>query len=91
MPQTRHIGLTLVSYSEGDVLGCFLAWISLVPVALAVSEGTAILLAESKARLCDAILMFTGQILNELINLVLKNIMKVPRPIGEIDFKEFKK
>ncbi|TPX53342.1 hypothetical protein SeMB42_g00819 [Synchytrium endobioticum] len=71
----RSISLTHVQYDIDTPFGQILAYASLLPIALLVSYVTLIMYKRN----LETILMFSGQLLNEGINRVLKDTMKVPR------------
>lgn len=72
----RDFSLTHVQYEEGDRLGFLLALVSQTPVFVMVSY--AVLLC-SRRDLATAALA-TGQLLNEVVNYVLKHAIRQPRP-----------
>jgi hypothetical protein len=80
MGDENFLRLTYVTYREGDSLGHLLAWSSLIPIGLVVFEASAIVLAETRVRLYDAVMLLMGQLLNELLNYVLKKTFHMPRP-----------
>ena len=82
MAEVRYLGLTLVSYREGDFLGYLMAWASLIPLALLIFEASGIVLAETATRLRDSVFILSGQLFNELLNLALKHVFRTPRPIS---------
>lgn len=61
----------------GDPIGYALAFISLAPFAILVSFVTLILFK----RELDTILFFIGQLINELINHILKSLIREQRPL----------
>lgn len=77
-----HLSLTAVAYETGDVLAHVLAYCSLIPQALLVIEGSALLLAESTQRRMEAGSILAGQLTNEAINHTLKRVFRHPRPGG---------
>jgi len=72
--------LTLVHYEDGDIFGFVLALISLSPVFIVVSYVTAIILLRFPLHL---IFMFVGQLINVVINLVMKRVFQQPRPMDK--------
>ncbi|KAI1294898.1 Dolichyldiphosphatase 1 [Halotydeus destructor] len=72
----KSFSLTHVKYPKGDYFGFVLAFISLTPFAIFVSYITLILFK----REVDTILLCIGQLLNEILNFVLKNIICEKRP-----------
>lgn len=80
-PHLVPVSLTHVVYDPqdpygGPLVGKFLAYCSLVPIALLVSYATLILFRRDLATL----FMFTGQLVNETVNAVLKKWVKQDRP-----------
>jgi len=75
------IQLFYVTYEQGDFLGFLLALASLTPMLVVVAQVTAVIITESSQRRCWAIWLLLGQILNEIINLILKRIFRQSRPI----------
>lgn len=73
----KPFSLTYVEYPNGDVIGKFLAVCSLTPMAIIVGFVTLILFRRD----LHTITFFAGALLNEVINLVLKNIIAEPRPV----------
>lgn len=74
--QLRSFGLTHFQYMEGDGLGPMFALLSLFPIFIVVMQTTIILSRREVA----GILFLLGQLLNELVNLVLKLAIKESRP-----------
>mmetsp|Transcript_6179 Transcript_6179/g.7107 ORF Transcript_6179/g.7107 Transcript_6179/m.7107 type:complete len:204 (-) Transcript_6179:1113-1724(-) len=72
--------LTHVVFDEGDLLGYFLALVTLTPVFIVVSYLTLIVVSGFNRRL---IYVFTGQLGNVAANVILKHIIKEPRPAAE--------
>jgi dolichyldiphosphatase len=73
----KSFSLTHVKYPKGDLIGFILAFISLAPFAIFVSYVTLVLFK----RELDTILMLIGQLLNEVLNVILKNIIREQRPL----------
>ncbi|XP_043496636.1 dolichyldiphosphatase 1-like [Polistes fuscatus] len=71
------LSLTLVEYPRGDIFGKLLALVSLAPFIIVTSFITLILFRRD----LHTILFFSGIILNEFINLILKHIIREPRPL----------
>ena len=67
---------THVEYEKGDFLGFLLSLLSLLPIFLLISYTTLIL---EKPRTLLVLGLF-GQLVNEGLNSLLKNSMKIPRP-----------
>ena len=82
----KFLSFTAVAYESGDVLGHTLAWCSLIPQVLLVVQVTAFILCESKSRQLQAGSILTGQIINEVINMILKRILQQPRPSSRHPF-----
>ncbi|XP_050714247.1 dolichyldiphosphatase 1-like isoform X2 [Eriocheir sinensis] len=66
-----------VNHNLGDIIGKFLAVCSLMPLAIITGFVTLILFRRD----LHTITFFAGALLNEAINLVLKNIIAEPRPL----------
>ncbi|XP_073994965.1 dolichyldiphosphatase 1-like [Rhodnius prolixus] len=72
------LSLTFVEYPKGDWIGKILALSSLLPLGI-ISGFVALILFR---RDLHTIIFFLGTLLNELINIVLKNIICEPRPLA---------
>ncbi|KAL8567052.1 hypothetical protein ACOMHN_027481 [Nucella lapillus] len=72
----KSISLTHVEYIKGDVLGHLLAMSSLLPFCLGVSFVTLIVFRRD----LHTISFFTGLVLDEAFNLVLKHLIQEERP-----------
>jgi len=70
--------LTEVKYDPSDPLGLVLAVASLLPIALLVAFPTLILFRRD----LRTITFFAGQLANEALNMVLKRVLREPRPAG---------
>lgn len=68
--------LTYVKYSRGDILGQFLALVTLTPVYVMVSYATLIVYRRDSTSLLNC----SGQLVNLVINLALKHLFDQPRP-----------
>ena len=73
--------LTHVQYTSGDPIGFLCAGLSLAPVFLIVSYVTATI-ARRDIYLFTG---FVGQLLNTMFNILLKNMIREPRPDGDIE------
>lgn len=80
----KYITATAVAYEAGDVLGYLLAWSSLLPIFMVVAECTAFVLAESPRRRWQAGTLLLGQLINELLNNILKRLFRHPRPLSKV-------
>ena len=67
-----------VEYESGDVIGAIAALVTQTPIFIMVSYAT---LLVSRRDLSTASLLL-GQLLNEVLNYVLKHIFAEPRPVG---------
>lgn len=72
----KSLSLTHVEYTEGDIIGKILALITLSPIFFIVSYTTLILVNRQSQTIC----LLLGQLLNELINYILKQYIKQERP-----------
>ncbi|XP_055009327.1 mitoguardin 2 isoform X1 [Boleophthalmus pectinirostris] len=72
----RSISLTHIEFADGDLTGQVLAYISLLPIAILVGFVTLIVFK----RELHTISFFTGILLNEGVNWLLKHIFREPRP-----------
>ncbi|XP_063902486.1 dolichyldiphosphatase 1-like [Zophobas morio] len=70
------LSLTLVEYVKGDFYGKTLALTSLLPLFLISSMATVIFIRRD----LQTIFFFTGVILNELLNFILKTVYNQARP-----------
>lgn len=91
----RPVSFFLAEYEDSDPLGYLLAFLSLTPPFLVAIQatvyGTLLLLVgapgpfhrtlRKPAQLAGMVLL--GQLLNELLNLALKNVLRSPRPVSE--------
>ncbi|XP_052091335.1 dolichyldiphosphatase 1-like [Mytilus californianus] len=75
--QWKSISLTHVEYPKGDLIGYVLAWFSLVPIFVCVGFAALIIFRRD----LHTISYFIGIILNELLNLVLKHVIREHRPL----------
>lgn len=80
-PKLLPLQFTHVVYEAGDFLGYLLAWSSLVPIFTFVAQITAFLLAETDIRRRQTGTLIIGQLATELLNAVLKRLLRHPRPI----------
>eukprot|EP00039_Didymoeca_costata_P009068 m.120118 g.120118 ORF g.120118 m.120118 type:complete len:233 (+) comp14347_c0_seq2:165-863(+) len=70
------VTFTFVEYKEGDLLGKFLAYASLLPVFIGFGLGVAII----ARREFSIMTLLIGLIVDERLNAIIKNITKQPRP-----------
>ncbi|GJQ10740.1 hypothetical protein GpartN1_g2531.t1 [Galdieria partita] len=70
--------LTLVTYEKGDKLGWLLSIISLAPIFLYVAETSLVLFRREYFGLT----LLSGQLANEVLNVILKVSFAQPRPVG---------
>ena len=68
--------LTCVEFPRGDQFGHLLAYVSLIPIAVLVSYVVLVLHNRDLPTIC----VFLGQMLNEVMNVVAKRMLKHPRP-----------
>ncbi|XP_012215670.2 dolichyldiphosphatase 1-like [Linepithema humile] len=76
-PKLVPLSLTLVEYSQGDLFGKFLALLSLAPFAIFTGFITLIIFRRD----LHTIAFFSGVLINDCINLVLKYTICQARPI----------
>ncbi|XP_076160152.1 dolichyldiphosphatase 1 [Ptiloglossa arizonensis] len=76
-PEWTSLSLTLVEYPQGDLFGKFLALISLIPFAIVTGFVTLILFRRD----LHTISFFSGIIINECINFILKHTICEARPM----------
>lgn len=72
----RPFGWTYVVYADGDRVGHILALFSMAPVFIIVALVTTLAQRRDLATLA----MLSGQLLNELLNLLLKSLIREERP-----------
>ncbi|XP_026673322.1 dolichyldiphosphatase 1-like [Ceratina calcarata] len=72
------LSLTFVEYPQGDYIGKFLALISLVPFAIITGFVTLILFRRD----LHTINFFSGILMNECINFILKHTIREARPMN---------
>lgn len=85
-PINRHkdsrpvpLSISYFTYGKDDHLGCFLALACLLPILFIAAQTTLVLFLNSTSQKLAA-LFLTGQLLNELLNLVLKHALRGERP-----------
>ncbi|KAI8381064.1 uncharacterized protein BYT42DRAFT_565114 [Radiomyces spectabilis] len=74
------LSLTHVQFNPNDTIAYFLAYITLAPIAILVFYASVIV----SRREVTGILMLTGQLLNEVVNAILKEYYQMTRPNGTI-------
>ncbi|XP_076624054.1 dolichyldiphosphatase 1 isoform X2 [Colletes latitarsis] len=84
-PEWIPLSLTLVEYPQGDLLGKFLALISLIPFAIVTGFITLILFRRD----LHTIAFFSGVIINECINFILKHTICETRPMERNVYVEY--
>ena len=77
------LSISHFTYRRGDPLGFLLALSCLLPILFIASQTTLVLFLRSTSQKL-AILLLTGQLLNELLNLVLKSVLKGRRPSAAV-------
>ena len=77
-PDLVSLAVTHVYYRPGDPISLVSAYMALIPQGLMVVYVTLIY----ARREIELVLMLSGQLLSELINWVLKRIIKEERPKG---------
>ncbi|CAF3527453.1 unnamed protein product [Adineta steineri] len=75
-PIYRPLSITFIEYQEGDKIGFFLAWFSMLPFIYIVSLCTLILFRRD----IQTIMYFGGFCVSEVCNTVLKRTFKQARP-----------
>lgn len=75
-PIYRPLSLTFIEYQEGDKIGFFLAWFSMLPFIYIVSLCTLIIFRRD----IQTIMYFGGFCVSEVFNHYLKKIFKQARP-----------
>ena len=78
--QRRYLSLTSVQYDPSDLLGKPLALVTLIPIFGIVSYLTNIVLSRD----LTSILGLSGQLVNEILNALLKNYIQEPRPKSKV-------
>jgi dolichyldiphosphatase len=79
-PQLQSLKVTHVYYNPSDPFSLALAFLALIPQALMVIYVTLIY----ARREIEVVLMLVGQLLCELVNLILKRVIKEDRPPGKV-------
>ncbi|XP_022820715.1 dolichyldiphosphatase 1-like [Spodoptera litura] len=74
----QPLALTLVEYPKGDWLGKFFAFISLSPFGIGAGFVALILFRRD----LHTITFFTGTLVNEVLNIILKHIVCEARPLS---------
>ncbi|KAI5820117.1 PAP2 domain protein [Pyronema omphalodes] len=75
-PPLASLSLTHVYYNPNDYLSLLSAWLALLPQAMMVVYATTIFCT----RELECFLMFAGQLSCELVNFVLKRVVREERP-----------
>lgn len=83
----KPLTLTFVEYKSGDYFGFVMAWFSMLPIFYAISLATLIVIRRD----LTTIFYFIGFLLTEATNMVLKNVIKQPRPVQERNRGSFSK
>ena len=78
LPGKKAFSLTFVVYDEGDLVQQLLALITLAPIFCIVAYATLIV----ARRQLHTVWVLAGQLINEVINYVLKHVIREPRPAG---------
>lgn len=76
--QWQPLALTLVEYPKGDLLGKFLAFMSLAPFGIGAGFVTLILFRRD----LHTIAFFFGTLVNEVLNIILKHLICEARPLN---------
>ncbi|CAF0742130.1 unnamed protein product [Adineta steineri] len=84
-PIYRPLSITFIEYQEGDKLGFFLAWFSMLPFIYIVSLCTLILFRRD----IQTIMYFGGFFVSGIINHYLKIVFKQQRPERTRDRMDF--
>ena len=71
-----EISFTFVQYSKGDKIGHLLAYTTLFPIFIMVGFATLLIFHRS----LKTFWLLMGQLLNKALNLILKYLIKEPRP-----------
>ncbi|KAI9029628.1 hypothetical protein CLU79DRAFT_696040 [Phycomyces nitens] len=74
------LSLTLVEFSSDDKIGYAFAYITLLPLAILIFYASVIVSRRELA----GIFMLAGQLLNEGLNAILKEYLKMHRPYGHL-------
>jgi len=74
----KPFSLTYVEYEDGNAFSLVFALLSLAPITLVVIQATIACCSKE----LSFIYLFAGQLFNEVINLLLKNVFKHKRPEG---------
>lgn len=77
----KLLDLTAVWYEEGDRLGYALAIISLAPILIFTSL-TVLTLCTDPPCSDHHLKLLLGQVLNEVLSMSLKQILRIPRPLN---------
>uniref|UniRef100_A0A8D8RM77 Dolichyldiphosphatase n=1 Tax=Cacopsylla melanoneura TaxID=428564 RepID=A0A8D8RM77_9HEMI len=77
MVEWSPLTLTYVEYPQGDIVGKFLALMSLTPFGVLIGFVTLILFRRD----LHTVSFLVGLLLNEVLNMVLKYIIQEPRPL----------
>ncbi|CAL1534310.1 unnamed protein product [Lymnaea stagnalis] len=73
----KAVSLTHVEYPIGDLVGFIFAWFSLLPFILIVSFSTLVILRRD----LHTVAFFAGLCISEGINIIIKHIVREPRPV----------
>ncbi|XP_064616151.1 dolichyldiphosphatase 1-like [Liolophura sinensis] len=75
----KPLSMTFVEYPAGDFIGFVLAWFSMIPIFLLVSFGTLIIFRRD----LHTMSYLLGLLLNEVVNWILKHIIRESRPLRD--------
>ena len=78
--------LTLVHYQKGDPVGLFLAACTLAPIFAVCSYVTLLVALKFPPKL---VFVFVGQLGNVALNVILKHLIRIPRPHGKAHLVDF--
>lgn len=75
-PNLTSLYLTHVQYKTNDKIGEILSYITLLPLVILIGYATTII---NRREISTLIALF-GQLSNEVLNMILKNLFKEERP-----------
>jgi len=79
-PSHIPLDFTYVVYTRGDLLSLCLAYLTFLPVIVAIILTSAVALRRD----VEAIYQLVGVLMSESVNVVLKRIIRQPRPMGSV-------
>lgn len=77
----KLLNLSAMWYDDDDPLGAVMALLGLIPILIVTSEAVLAATTTSTTHSMSYFLLFLGQLANEMLNLLVKGMLRIPRPI----------